>query len=292
MDLQKLEHFVVVAEERHFTRAAVRCHIAQSALSTSIQGLERALGAPLFDRTTRRVELTELGRVLLPEARTVLAAADAAHVAVAQCLGRVRGHLSVGRVWGAIGEVISTYHERFPEVEVTLKQGLSAALIEDVRTGHLDVAFVGLHPRGLPTGVRVVTRRSLPVGIACATGHPLARLKAVALDDLSGEAFVGDPGDTATHDGLRAFFSRAGVDYRVVFKVADIASMLDLIANGLAVALLPRSATKSWPGIAHIPLAGASPSTDAGLIAADVPTSAAVQAFLDVVDANKLAAIM
>jgi DNA-binding transcriptional LysR family regulator len=91
---------------------------------------------------------------------------------------------------------------------------------------------------------------------------------------------------------LRTFFSKEGVDYRVVFKVADIASMLDLIANGLAIALLPRSAAKSWPGITHVPLAGASPSTDAGLIAADAPSSAAVQAFLDVVDANKLAAIM
>lgn len=292
MDLQKLEHFVVVAEERHFTRAALRCHIAQSALSTSIQSLERTLGAALFDRTTRKVDLTEVGRVLLPEARAVLAAAEAAHVAVDQCLGRVRGHLSIGRVWGTLGNVISAYHQRFPEVEVTLKQGLSAALVDDVRDGSLDLAFVGLHPRGLPAGVRVVARRTIPVGITCGTSHRLSRRKGVSLGDLSGEPFVANPGDTASHDDVSAFFAQAGANYRVAFQVADVPSMLDLIANGLAIALLPQSAAKSWPGIVHVPLVGVSPSTDAGLISADAPTSSAVQAFLDVVDANELAAIM
>lgn len=75
MDLQQLEQFVAVAEERNFTRAARRCHMAQSAVSTSIRALEHELGAPLFIRTTRRVELSETGQALLPEAQRVLAVA-------------------------------------------------------------------------------------------------------------------------------------------------------------------------------------------------------------------------
>src|SRR5260370_26095688 len=160
MDLQQLEQFVAVAEEHHFTRAAIRCHIAQSALSTSIRALERHLGTELFIRSTRRVELNEVGLALLPEARRVLAAAESARDAVGQCLGHVRGKFTIGRVWEDIGPHLAKYHAAFPEVQITLKQGLSAALIEDVCSGAVDVAFAGLHPRGLPSGVRAISRRS------------------------------------------------------------------------------------------------------------------------------------
>lgn len=283
MDLQQLEQFVAVAEEQHFTRAAFRCHIAQSALSTSIKALERSLGAPLFIRTTRRVELSEAGRALLPEARRVLAAAQSARDAVDQTTGRVRGSLSIGRVWENIADPLSRYHASFPDVVITIKQGLSAALIEQVRAGELDVAFAGFHPRGLPPGVKVVSRASVPVGIVCAAGHKLATHNRVGMRLLKGEVFVADPGDSASHDAVRAFFLRSGVEYDVVFTVADIPSMLDLVANGLAIALLPKTASESWPGITYVPLAGPSPVCDAGVVVGPRP-SAATTAFLDILE--------
>jgi DNA-binding transcriptional LysR family regulator len=282
MDLQQLEQFVAVAEERHFTRAAIRCHIAQSALSTSIRALERQLGTELFSRTTRRVELSEAGLALLPEAHRVLAAAESARDAVDECLGRVRGRLTIGRVWEDIGASLAKYHAAYPEVQVTLKQGLSAALIEDVRSGIVDVAFAGLHPRGLPSGVRAVSRKSVPIGIACASAHRLTRHRKVGVKLLSGEAFVADPGDTASHDAVSQLFASFGATYEVSFRVADIPSMLDLVAGGLAIALLPKTATESWPGISYVPLAGVSPSCDAGVVVADRPQTFATRAFLEV----------
>jgi DNA-binding transcriptional LysR family regulator len=282
MDLQQLQQFVAVAEERHFTRAANRCHIAQSALSTSIRALERQLGTELFNRTTRRVELSEAGLVLLPEARRVLAAAESARDAVDECLGRVRGMLTIGRVWEDISVPLAKYHATYPEVQVTLKQGLSAALIEDVRSGIVDIAFAGLHPRGLPSGVRAVSRKSVPIGIACASAHRLTRHKKVGVKLLSGEVFVADPGDTASHDAVSQLFASFGATYEVAFRVADIPSMLDLVASGLAIALLPKTATESWSGIAYVPLAGTSPSCDAGVVVADRPQSVAVRTFLEI----------
>jgi DNA-binding transcriptional LysR family regulator len=282
MDLQQLEQFVAVAEERHFTRAAIRCHIAQSALSTSIRALERQLGTELFSRTTRRVELSEAGLALLPEAYRVLAAAESARDAVDECLGRVRGRLTIGRVWEDIGAPLARYHAAYPEVQVTLKQGLSAALIEDVRSGIVDVAFAGLHPRGLPSGVRAVSRKSVPIGIACASAHRLTRHRKVGVKLLSGEAFVADPGDTASHDAVSQLFASFGATYEVSFRVADIPSMLDLVAGGLAIALLPKTATESWPGISYVPLAGVSPSCDAGVVVADRPQTFATRAFLEI----------
>jgi len=284
MDLQQLEQFVAVAEERNFTRAAQRCHMAQSAVSTSIRALEHDLGAALFIRTTRRVELRETGQALLPEAQRVLAAAAMARDVVDQSVGRVRGNIAVGLVWGSISPVLAAYHSAFPDVTITVKQGLSVPLIEDVQRGGIDIAFVGLPPDGWPPGICVISTRSIPVGIACAHHHPLARHKALELGQLAGEVFVADPGDVASHNAVSKFLAQSGVEYRTAFRVADIPSMLDLVAHGIAIALLPKTAAESQPGISFVPLAQFSPVCIAAVITADRPTSAATRSFLDALE--------
>ncbi len=97
---------------------------------------------------------------------------------------------------------------------------------------------------------------------------------------------MADPGDTASHDAVSQLFSSFGATYEVGFRVADISSMLDLVASGLAIALLPKTATESWPGISYVPLAGTSPSCDAGVVVADRPQTFAVRAFLEIVGAK------
>jgi DNA-binding transcriptional LysR family regulator len=98
---------------------------------------------------------------------------------------------------------------------------------------------------------------------------------------LSGEVFVADPGDTASHEAVSQFFAGFGATYEVAFRVEDIPSMLDLVASGLAIALLPKIASESRSGISYVPLAGTSPSCDAGVVVADRPHSFAVRAFLE-----------
>jgi len=182
-----MEQFIAVAEERHFTRAAHRCNIAQSALSASIRELERDLGGPLFVRTTRRVELTEAGEALLPAARRVMEAAATARDAVDQTLGRVRGVLSIGRAWGNISQVLAKFREAYPDVEIVLRQGHSTSLIEEVVNGELDIGFViALPGRNFPSDVNVVSQRSVPVGIICAESHPLAHRKRLEAKSLAG----------------------------------------------------------------------------------------------------------
>jgi DNA-binding transcriptional LysR family regulator len=284
MDLQQLEQFVAVAEERNFTRAAVRCRMAQSALSTSIRALEHDLGAPLFIRTTRRVELSETGQALLPEAQRVLDAAAMARDVVDQSVGRVRGNIAVGLVWGSICPVLSVYHRAYPDVSIALRQGLSVTLVDDVLRGDLDLAFVGLPPSGWPPGIRVISTRSVPVGIACADSHKLAREGRLELGQLAGEVFLAQPGDVYSYNAVTKFLAQAGVEYRTIFRVDDIPSMLDLVANGLAIALLPQAAVDSQPGIAYVPLARFSPTCISAVITADRPTSAATHGFIDTLE--------
>ena len=98
MDLKQLEHFVALAEERHFTCASRRLNLVQSGLSASIRSLEEDLGGPLFIRSTRRVDLTPAGEVLFDEARRVLAAAIDARHAVTHVHELARGRLSIGAI--------------------------------------------------------------------------------------------------------------------------------------------------------------------------------------------------
>ena len=185
MELRHLEHFVTVAEERNFTRAARRLHLVQSALSVSIRSLERELGAQLFERTTREVRLTDAGRVLLPEARRTLDAAARAQAAVFGAQEGLRGTLRLGLMQlvraADVGSLIAQFHRERPLVDIRpmTAPGGSAELISDVRRGTLDAAFVAVSGLGQP-GLTATTLASEPVLLGCLPDHPLARRAVVA----------------------------------------------------------------------------------------------------------------
>src|SRR5882757_666436 len=132
MEIRQLEHFVAAAEEGHFSRAADRANIVQSGLSASIRSLERDLGTRLFDRTTRRVELTESGRALLIEARRVLSAAATAREAVAGVEGLQRGTLSLGIMQSLVAirlpALLARFHSDHPGIDLRLRQAGATAL--------------------------------------------------------------------------------------------------------------------------------------------------------------------
>src|SRR5487761_1424294 len=141
MEFRQLSHFVAVAEDGSFTKAARRLNYVQSALSVSVQGLERELSVRLFDRTTHRVTLTGAGESLLPAARRTLAAAEEIHDLAAQVRGVLRGTLRVGIVqsfaFADVPGLLGTFRQQHPEVEIQVRPaaGGSATLIEELRRG-------------------------------------------------------------------------------------------------------------------------------------------------------------
>ena len=195
MELRHLEHFVAVAEERNFTRAARRLHLVQSALSVSIRSLEHELGSQLFERTTREVRLTDAGRVLLPEARRTLDAAASAQAAVFGAQAGLRGTLRLGMMQVIsvldVGSLIARFHRERPLVDIRPRTaaGGSAAMISDVRRGALDAAFVAVSGPGQP-GLTATTLASEPVLLGCLPDHPLARRAVVGVSELADEPFV------------------------------------------------------------------------------------------------------
>jgi DNA-binding transcriptional LysR family regulator len=260
VELRHLQFFVAVAEELSFTRASRRLHVVQSGVSSAIQGLERELGAALFDRDRHRVALTDAGLALLPEARATLAAAQAAQDAVAQARAGLRGTLTVGTMV-SIGTVdvaglLGRFHLSHPGVSVHLRHAPagSAGLAAQVIAGELDLALLAL-PGPAPAGLRLQPLAEEPLVLIAAPGHPRAGQRAVTLAQLAEEDFVDFPPGWGNRTVADRAFAAAGLDRRVPFEVTEFVSAAGLVRNGLAIAFIPQSAT-DLTGLAVIGLDG------------------------------------
>lgn len=243
MEIRHLEYFVAVAEERHFTRAAERLMVSQSGLSASVRALERELGAKLFTRTTRSVELTGSGRALLSEATRTLASARAAREAVAAAQGLLRGTLGVGTEQCIAGvhvpEVLARFRGEHPRMEIRLRQAGSAPLAEDVAAGRLDLAFLALCGPP-PPGVRLLPLTEEPLVLLCHPRHPLAGGREAEWAQLPGETLVDFQRDWGVRQLTDRAFAAAGLARQVALEVNDVHSLLELVEQGLGVAVVPR----------------------------------------------------
>lgn len=259
MELRHLQHFVAVAEDRHFTRAAERLMVSQSGLSASIRALERDLRAPLFVRSTRRVTLTEAGRALLVEAERILAQVRAAHEAVAAVQGVVRGTLSLGAeqcVAGVhVAGLLAAFRQRHPGVEIRLRQEGGLALAEDVAAGRLDLAFA-YRTRADSDRLRSVPLATEPMTLLC---HPERSLAAagpdLTLGDLTEEVFVDFHPGWGPRRATDEAFASACVLRTVSLEVNDVHSLLDLVEEGLGVAAVPRHFRHKRDSLHAAPLA-------------------------------------
>jgi DNA-binding transcriptional LysR family regulator len=285
VELRQLEHFVAAAEERHFTRAAQRLHIVQSGLSASIRALERELDAALFVRSTRRVELTQAGLALLPEARRTLAAASAAGDAVAAVQGLLRGTLAVGTMQILppavdLVAVLGRFQAEHPGVELRLRQAGTGTLLQEVAAGALDLALVA--PAGRPPkGLVVRPLASDPLLVACAPGHPLAAHDQLDLADLAGEPFVDFQPDWGLRMLVDQQLAAAGLDRHTALEVNDVPTLLELVAHGFGVALVPQVVTGDPAAVRYLRLRPPAPAFEVAVATlGDPPPSQAARALL------------
>jgi len=287
VELRHLEHFVAVAEERNFTRAARRLHLVQSALSVSIRSLERELHTALFERTTREVKLTDAGRILLPEARRTLDAAASAQAAVAGAQAGLRGTLRLGMMQvisvADIGSLIARFHRERPLVDIrpTTAAGGSAQMISDVRRGALDAAFVAVGGPDQP-GLTATTLASERMLLGCPPDHPLARRAVVSIGELADQPFVDYSPGWGTRTVADQLFARAGVERSIGIEVPDSSIHASLVRAGLGVAILPESMIAD-AGLTGVPLRPTATFSLAFIVAADRPLSPVTQAFADLV---------
>ncbi|WP_219824016.1 LysR family transcriptional regulator [Actinokineospora auranticolor] len=285
MELQQLRYVVAVAETNSFTRAAERCLVVQSALSHQIARLERELGAKLFERTSRRVRLTQAGAAFLPAARQCLDAAERAAAEVAAAVGEVRGRLAVGLIPTVaavdLPAALRDFRERYPHVRVSLGVGASDDLVEQVRVGAIDVAFLGLPTTAHPQGVaaHILARDRLVAVVAPA--HPLAGEPSVTLARLAEEVFVDLPAGTAGRAQTDQAFAAAGLTRDVAFEVTNADLMARLVQQNLGVSMFASNYVPRLTDVTTIPVPDA-PGRVEYLVWNRAGRSPAASAFLDI----------
>ncbi|WP_171166757.1 LysR family transcriptional regulator [Streptomyces sp. I05A-00742] len=285
MELQQVRYVLAVAETNSFTRAAERCLVVQSALSHQIARLEKELGARLFERTSRRVRLTPAGAAFLPAARQCLDAAERAAAEVAAAVGEVRGRLAVGLIPSVaavdIPGALRDFRRRYPDVRVSLRVGASEELVEQVKEGALEVAFLGLPITARPEGVdaRELARDRLVAVVA--PDHPLAGEPAVDLRRLSSEVFVDMPAKTAGRVQSDQAFSAAGLGRDVAFEVTNADFLVRMVGQGLGIAMLPSAYASQLTGVTTVEVTDA-PARVEYVICSRAGRTPAATAFLDV----------
>ena len=287
MDLRRLRYFIAVAEELHFGRAAARLRIAQPPLSQQIRLLEQEIGVTLFNRSTRRVELTAAGRALLAEGRSVFEHAERA-VRMAQRASRGEvGHLAIGFVPAAdldlLPRVLRAWAEHFPHVEIELHAMLSAPQIEALQDGRVQVGFVRLPVDHGGLAVEVIQRE--PLVVALPEAHRLARRTRVRLTDLQHDGMILFPRHMAPsyYDLLVSVCRRAGFTPRVLHETDSMQTNIGLVAAGLGVSLHAASIrTLQRAGVVYCRLAP-TVYTELAVAYARHETSPIVEAFVRVV---------
>ncbi|WP_326700890.1 LysR family transcriptional regulator [Streptomyces sp. NBC_01754] len=262
MELRQLEHFVAVAEERHFTRAAERLAVSQSGLSASVRALEHELRTPLFSRTTRTVRLTEAGQALLVEAERTLAGARAARDAVDAVRGLLRGTLTLGVEQCVAGvspaRLLAAFRREHPQMEIRLRQEGTSSLLEGVAGGRLDLAFAATVSPPEWRGELLPLARERMV-VLCEPGHRFGGGAPVEWAGLRGESFIDFHPDWGPRRAADEAFAVAGVRRTVALEVNDVHSLLELVHEGLGIAVVPHhfSRKPEARGLAVAEFAGA-----------------------------------
>jgi DNA-binding transcriptional LysR family regulator len=258
--------------------------VSQPPLSQQIRRLETELGAELFVRDRRHVELTPAGRALVPEARSTLAAADRAIAAVAAVSAGASGRLALGFVGstahGVLPPLVRALRERAPQIEIALREANTTQQIELLRLGLLDAGLV--RPPIQAEGIAFEIVGIEPLRAVLPEDHALVHRRSIPLAALAGEPFVLFPRAVGPglYDQVVGLCHAAGFSPNIVFESGATATMVAMVEAGVGVSVLP--ASHAGTGSARfVPLTGGEFQTELALAWAegsDSPVVAAVRA--------------
>src|SRR3954467_6947864 len=266
MDLRLLRYFLVVAEELNVTRAAVRLGIQQAPLSQQIKQFERTLGAQLFRRKPRGVELTEAGIALRNEAASIFASVERAVDTVVRVSRGEHGEIRIGLTTSACfhplpPQAIRSFQRANPQVKIAFEQNSTPGLIGALQAGRVDVAFIRT-AIGQPGEVKVLPLLEEPMVVALPAGHPLVRPKndrGLTLKSLAHEKFIGYPraAGAGLYDSIIAACIASGFSPDIAHEAPQIVTTLNLVAAGMGISVVPSSMQRvRLDEVAFRPLSG------------------------------------
>jgi DNA-binding transcriptional LysR family regulator len=244
MELRRLKCFVAVAECMHFGRAAERMNVVQSAISQQIKLLEEEIGAELLNRSRHHIELTEVGRLFLSEAKRILRLTDEALRIARDANAGKAGRLNLAFVdnalWPTLPFILRRFRDRYPEVEMTLQQLDRISQITALEDGAIDL---GIFPSPSPGGeIPTEMFLSAPILAVLPSNHRLAMQKDLSLADLAHEPFVLFPGTMRTRlvEIITSACASSGFLPKVAQEAHQLSTLLALVSAGLGVTLVPQ----------------------------------------------------
>lgn len=262
MEFRQLKYFIAVAEELNIGRAALRLHISQPPLTRQIQQLEEELGAQLFLRTSRGVELTQAGHMLLRDALNIRALMEQAGERTTQA-GRGRlGKMDIGifgtGILDVIPKVLHAFRAACPEVQIVLHTMTKKEQIEALRQRRIIVGFNRMLAPLPDIASELVAMEEILVAVN--EDHPLAARAAIPLADLADQPLILSPSGARPNfiDKVWSLCAAAGFEPKVSQEVGDAPTSVALVAAGFGLTLIPASAAGLHiPGVVYRPLADA-----------------------------------
>jgi len=263
MEMHQLRYFVAAAEFRSFSRAARACSVAQPSLSQQIRKLEDTLGVRLFDRLGHGAELTEAGRALLPRARRILAEAHEAEERLRAGFDDERGTLAIGAIPTIAPYVLPGVLERLrkerPACEVSVREDVTARLLESVANHELDVALVSVPAEHPLVELEVIGKERLLVAMSRADAP--ADRTSVSLEALRDAPVVVRHEMHCLSGQVEGFCASRGVSPRIVCRGAQLQTLLSLVALGMGVSMVPEMCAAADTGSSrvYLPLSKGAP---------------------------------
>ena len=251
MTLTELRYIATLARERHFGRAAEKCHVSQPTLSVALKKFEQRYGVILFERSSADVRLTPVGELVAAQAERVLAEAAKLAELTAQAQDPLSGPLRLGVIYTIapylLPRLIPSLHARAPHMPLYLQENFTVRLAEQLRRGDLDAIVVAL-PFSEP-GVVSIAVYDEPFCVALPAGHPLCEQATISPDQIDSENLLVLGNGNCFRDQVVQACPRLSATQGMdgAREGSSLETVRHMVASGAGISVVPLSAAESWP---------------------------------------------
>lgn len=247
MELRQLRYVLMVAEERNFSRAAKKLHIAQPSLSQQIAKLEKEMGVNLFSRDTNQVKLTSAGERFVESAGNILDMVEQLEKEMSDVANLRQGKLVVGSLsmtgTHLLPMAIPAFKQRYPGIEVVLMEDSTANLEKMTAKGQVDICLLSLPLFEPSLDYQPVLQEEIMLAVP--PDHPWKGHSHVAVSQLKDEPFIFIKKGQGFHHISLELCRRAGFEPNIVFESANIETIQSLVSAGMGIAFVPKMVTKN-----------------------------------------------
>lgn len=267
MNMEQIKCVLAVVRYKTFLEASFHLNCSQAAVSKSIKKLEEELGIPLFERTTRRVALTEAGEDFVVYGQQILHSYECILNSVERRLNPGVSRLIIGSIYfgrdNRLAPMIASFLKLHPDIEIEMKENTSSPLIQALRSGELDAAFVSSmynpsmedSPFSEQTEFRFFSCFRDPYYVIVSKNHPFAKRKSLSYPDLKGQSFiVTDPSMDVYHKALQKTFERYRTPLHIAMYCTSVRSVLHMVSQDLGIAILSKLVVEESGDLRIIPL--------------------------------------